>query len=788
MIDDQRLNRSIVFVLALVLSLLVSPISASKTTDDAAQYIALGNYGAAEDILLPLARSKDRAAQYSLGWLYKNASGEYQDDSKSRYWFTEASKGGDQDAQYELIKILIDDEATKNVVYTPGERNCFVRYTQESGEYVWKLCREVGVPGTYQQLDKWLEAITTSPSQDLIKFLKQEVQRDSPAAHLILGALYNQGKVLARSEKLALEHLEAAAKYGIPAAQTLLAALVMSIDKVQRDYQAAHDLLVQAAGKGYREAQYRLGRLYINVESPLQNREQALIWFLEAERQGEARARIHLGLVNYDKQDYLAALGWFRKADKDGDHWAGYKIAEMYYFGRGVPANLKTTQRRLRRPAKSNDELDAIEAAAELGDLFAQVAIAYLYEWTGKDFRKAFDFYFMAARQADVFAQRRIGHFYEKGIGGVTKDFKTARQWYEKAISQGDKTAKIMLLKLDLAEERQRQLELAEAEKRRKAEELAEAERKRKAKEAEEKRERELAEAERKRRAKEAEEKRQRELAEAEKKRKEKEAENKRQRELAEADRKRKEAEDIQRRRDCGEPSEALGDIRIIGAGTGFAVNDQGYVVTNEHVVTYEVGEYVHNCDAIATYYKGIEEWARIVQSDPVNDLAIIRTCRSFPSFGYFRNRNFQLEEGELVAAYGYPLPSKTRLKPRITDGIVSALSGLGNDTTTLQHTASIQSGNSGGPLLDLMGNIVGVNVAVYERNQEGVPKDKRGPAAQLMNFAIKADLTRSFLKSNDVSSEEAVAIGGKELAYKEVRRIADKFTMAIFCYGKKTK
>ena len=103
---------------------------------------------------------------------------------------------------------MIDDEATKNVVYTRGERNCFVRYTQKSGEYVWKLCREAGVPGTYQQLDKWLEVITTSPSQDLIKFLKQEVQRDSPAAHLILGALYNQGKVLDRSERLALEHLE----------------------------------------------------------------------------------------------------------------------------------------------------------------------------------------------------------------------------------------------------------------------------------------------------------------------------------------------------------------------------------------------------------------------------------------------------------------------------------------------------------------------------------------------------------------------------------------------------
>ena len=108
----------------------------------------------------------------------------------------------------------------------------------------------------------------------------------------------------------------------------------------------------------------------------------------------------------------------------------------------------------------------------------------------------------------------------------------------------------------------------------------------------------------------------------------------------------------------------------IIAAGTGFAVNDQGDVVTNEHVVTYEVGEKVYRCDAIATYYKGIEDWARIVQTDPVNDLAIIRTCRSFPSFGYFRNRNLQLEEGELIAAYGYPLPSKTRLKPRITDSL----------------------------------------------------------------------------------------------------------------------
>ena len=280
-------NRSIVCVLALVVSLLAPSLHASKTTDDAALAIANGNFRTAVEILLPLAKRGDCVAQYNLGWAYQNAPAEVRDDLKSRHWFTKASECGDQHARYRLIRILIEDKSTKEVVYSGDDRACFTRQTDRTGKSKWKLCRNAGVSNTYQDLDRWLAAITASPSQDLIEFFEREAQRGIPAAHLILGLLYEKGDVLESDEILAQEHYEIAVNSGIPVAQTLLATLLVSGNQVQRDYQKALELLIEAAGKGYRDAQYRLGLLYIDDESPIRNSDEALFWLLESERQGE---------------------------------------------------------------------------------------------------------------------------------------------------------------------------------------------------------------------------------------------------------------------------------------------------------------------------------------------------------------------------------------------------------------------------------------------------------------------------------------------------------------------
>ena len=215
---------------------------------------------------------------------------------------------------------------------------------------------------------------------------------------------------------------------------------------------------------------------------------------------------------------------------------------------------------------------------------------------------------------------------------------------------------------------------------------------------------------------------------------------------------------------DCTEPSQKFEGIEMVGSGTGFAINEQGYAVTNDHVVSYEIGEEEYLCDALQTYYKGDTRWAKLVQTDEKNDLAIIRTCRGVKNFAQLRSDRLELEEGESVAAFGYPLFDVFRAKPRITDGIVSSLSGFNNDSSQLQHTAAIQPGNSGGPLLDLMGHVVGVNRSTFSEKLA----EKQGFATQSMNFAVKSRLVRDFLESNEIPYKNADAVEQDHLTLVE--------------------
>ena len=148
------------------------------------------------------------------------------------------------------------------------------------------------------------------------------------------------------------------------------------------------------------------------------------------------------------------------------------------------------------------------------------------------------------------------------------------------------------------------------------------------------------------------------------------------------------------------------------GSGTGFAINENGYIATNYHVVK--------DCENIfiTSNQSEKEVKAKVVLRDKQNDLAILKIDNYIAEIPYiFEEEAKVLEE---VYAYGYPLTYQLGENIKATNGTVSSLSGGSDDDRIILHTAPIQPGNSGGPLFNKDGNVVGVNTAYYP-NAENV-------------------------------------------------------------------
>jgi S1-C subfamily serine protease len=203
-------------------------------------------------------------------------------------------------------------------------------------------------------------------------------------------------------------------------------------------------------------------------------------------------------------------------------------------------------------------------------------------------------------------------------------------------------------------------------------------------------------------------------------------------------------------------------------SGSGFAV-DETHVLTNAHVI--------EGADKIDVAGDRFTVPAQVVLSDPRNDLALLRVERPLPAAARFRT-TIDLHLGEDVIVLGFPLQGLLGSGPQATGGNVSALCGIGNDTTVLQFSAPIASGNSGGPILDQSGLVVGVVHASLnlDRIREG------GSSAENINFGVKAALVRSFLST--VGIEPALEPGGPVRTRADIVREARGYIYRIQCEG----
>jgi S1-C subfamily serine protease len=146
----------------------------------------------------------------------------------------------------------------------------------------------------------------------------------------------------------------------------------------------------------------------------------------------------------------------------------------------------------------------------------------------------------------------------------------------------------------------------------------------------------------------------------------------------------------------------------IKSSGSGFALTSNGYIVTNQHVIEGALRIHVKGSkgDSIRAYN------AKVVIEDKNNDLAILKIeDPSFVSLGaipYELNSGI-IDVGSSVYTLGYPLRATMGDEIKLTNGLISSKSGYKGDITSYQISAPVQPGNSGGPLFDSKGNIIGI-------------------------------------------------------------------------------
>ena len=182
------------------------------------------------------------------------------------------------------------------------------------------------------------------------------------------------------------------------------------------------------------------------------------------------------------------------------------------------------------------------------------------------------------------------------------------------------------------------------------------------------------------------------------------------------------------------------GASQEVSSGSAFAVSRQGHLLTNNHVVS--------GCALVEVVGVGP---ATVLSRDVGNDLALIQTNSQRADFEPVRITNQVTRLGEEVVALGYPLRGVLGDGLNVTTGTISALSGLGNDSTKLQFTAAIQPGNSGGALVDRTGALVGV---VASKLSDMIAINDGGFVPQGVNFAIRKEIAIAFLAAQGMSLE----------------------------------
>ena len=190
--------------------------------------------------------------------------------------------------------------------------------------------------------------------------------------------------------------------------------------------------------------------------------------------------------------------------------------------------------------------------------------------------------------------------------------------------------------------------------------------------------------------------------------------------------------------------------------GSGFLISESGYIVTNHHVISdweeFQV-EFKRN-NKLEVFN------AEMIKSDKTNDLAILRIKdEDFSTLNKIKYnlKTRSVDIGTEIFALGYPLTDMMGDDIKFTDGKISSKTGFRGDITTYQIQVPIQPGNSGGPLFDFQGNLIGITSSGVNRKLD---------LTENVNYAIKSSYLLNLI---DVLPEKITLPSSTQLASKEL-------------------
>lgn len=181
---------------------------------------------------------------------------------------------------------------------------------------------------------------------------------------------------------------------------------------------------------------------------------------------------------------------------------------------------------------------------------------------------------------------------------------------------------------------------------------------------------------------------------------------------------------------------------QIKGTGSGFAITEDGYILTNEHVV--------HNSTGVWIHMETSEIPAQIIATDKNYDLALLKCSGKFKALRFADPEHVQL--GQDIYSIGYPNPLVQGFSTKVTKGIISSINGVRDDTRWYQIDSPIQPGNSGGPVVNKNGDVIGIvnagiNEFKYFESSNSLPQN--------INYCVKNIYAIDFLKKRNELSDK---------------------------------
>ena len=479
------------------------------------------------------------------------------------------------------------------------------------------------------------------------------------------------------------------------------------------------------AEQGDAEAQCALGFGYeLGKKDIPQDNKEAVKWYRKSAVQGDEGAQFYLGyMYRHGKgvpQDNKEAAKWYRKSANQGHPGAQLRLGIMCQYGIGVPQDYMQAAKWYKK-------------SAEQGYAGAQFSLGLMYidgEDIPQNYKEGFKYLKKAAEQGHARAQFRLGTLYGRGEG-VPQNYKEAFKYYRKAAEKGNPAAQGCLGFMYRLGDGVPQdyvkayawfnLAVAQGEDPELRDGIVEF-----------MTSQQIAAAQ--------------ELS-------------------AQLLRKIEGSTD--------EPPSSMTNkdkLQIKGTGTGFIITKDGYILTCHHVI--------EGTDLINVQVSNETYNARLVREDPYNDLALLKIAGNFSAIAFSNKRSAKM--GEEVFTIGYPNPVLQGINAKFTKGEVSSLTGCGDDLRLYQISVPVQPGNSGGPLLDMKGNVMGIIVAVLDAK---VAFKITGEIPQNVNYAIKSNYALALLDTLPEVSDRMPSPKKKGTSFDKVVNHATGCTVMVVTY-----